>query len=156
MKHNYLYLFFMSMLPLVELRLAVPVSQAMGYPMLPSFLVCMLGNMIPVPLIYLFARSFLAWGENKKVTARVCHYLHAKGEAAGRKLVHKAGRRGAFLALVLFVGIPLPGTGAWTGAFAASILDIGFKTTVAAVFLGVIIAAFLMMAGSALGISLLT
>jgi uncharacterized membrane protein len=156
MLKHYLYLFFISMLPLVELRLAVPVSQALGLPVAPSFIVCMLGNMIPVPLIYFFARKVLTWGSSRKYIGSVCRGLLNKGEKTGRKLTKRAGRFGTFFAIILFVGIPLPGTGAWTGTLAASILDIGFKTTVVAVTIGVIIAAVIMMTGSLLGVSILS
>ena len=76
-----------------------------------------------------------------------------KGEKGGKKLQQKAGR-GLFLALLLFVGIPLPGTGAWTGTLAASILDMDFKSTVAAVMLGVLLAGIIMMVLSFAGVSI--
>ena len=145
----------MSMLPIVELRLAVPVSQAMGLSVFKSFIVCMLGNMVPVPFVYFFARSFLEWGQNRKGIGRICALFLNKGEQAGRRLTEKAGRTGTFLALMLFVGIPLPGPGAWTGTLAASILDMGAKITVAAVTLGIIIAGCIMMAASVFGFSLI-
>ena len=135
------------MVPLIELRGAIPVSQAMQLPVIPSYIICILGNMIPVPIIYLFARKFLEWGQNKKIIGGICRFFLEKGTKAGDKLQSKAGR-GIFLALLLFVGIPLPGTGAWTGTLAASFLNMKFKQTVIAVMLGVLLAGLIMMAGS--------
>ena len=135
------------MVPLIELRGAIPVSQAMQLPIIPSYIICILGNMIPVPIIYLFARKFLEWGQNKKIIGGICRFFLEKGTKAGDKLQSKAGR-GIFLALLLFVGIPLPGTGAWTGTLAASFLNMNFKQTVIAVMLGVLLAGLIMMAGS--------
>ena len=144
---NYLIIFLISMVPLIELRGAIPVSQAMQLPIIPSYIICILGNMIPVPIIYLFARKFLEWGQNKKIIGGICRFFLEKGTKAGDKLQSKAGR-GVFLALLLFVGIPLPGTGAWTGTLAASFLNMKFKQTVIAVMLGVLLAGLIMMAGS--------
>lgn len=144
---NYLIIFLISMVPLIELRGAIPVSQAMQLPVIPSYIICILGNMIPVPIIYLFARKFLEWGQNKKIISGICRFFLEKGTKAGDKLQSKAGR-GIFLALLLFVGIPLPGTGAWTGTLAASFLNMKFKQTVIAVMLGVLLAGLIMMAGS--------
>lgn len=144
---NYLWIFLISMVPLIELRGAIPVSQAMQLPIIQSYIVCIIGNMIPVPIIYLFARKFLEWGQDKKFIGGICRFFIEKGTAAGQKLQSKAGR-GIFFALLLFVGIPIPGTGAWTGTLAASLLDIKFKDTIAAVMLGVLLAGCIMMAGS--------
>lgn len=144
---NYLIIFLISMVPLIELRGAIPISQAMQLPIIPSYIICILGNMIPVPIIYLFARKFLEWGQNKKIIGGICRFFLEKGTKAGDKLQSKAGR-GIFLALLLFVGIPLPGTGAWTGTLAASFLNMKFKQTVIAVMLGVLLAGLIMMAGS--------
>ena len=144
---NYVIIFLISMVPLIELRGAIPVSQAMQLPIVPSYLVSILGNMLPVPIIYVFARKILEWGQDKKIIGGICRFFLNKGTAAGEKLQAKAGR-GIFLALLLFVGIPLPGTGAWTGTLAASLLNMNFKQTVIAVMLGVLLAGCIMMAGS--------
>ena len=153
--NNYLKIFLLSMLPFTELRGAVLYSQYLEMPILPSYLVCALGNIIPMPFIYLFARKILVWGENKKYIGGICHFLHEKGQKAGAKLTEKAGRRGTFLALLLFVGIPIPGTGAWTGTLGASILEMGIKHTFAAVTLGVLLAGAIMMTAGVLGFNLL-
>ena len=144
---KYLWIFFISMVPLIELRGAIPVSQAMQLPIIPSYIVCIVGNMIPVPIIYLFARKFLEWGQDKKYIGGICRFFLVKGTAAGEKMQSKVGR-GLFIALLLFVGIPLPGTGAWTGTLAASLLDMKVRDTVIAVTLGVLLAGLIMMAGS--------
>ena len=119
---KYLILFFISMVPIVELRGAIPYSVVFGLPLIPSYIICVIGNMLPVPFIYLFARKILIWGSDKKGIGRFFRFCLEKGEKGGQKLKEKAGR-GTFVALLLFVGIPLPGTGAWTGTLAASLLD---------------------------------
>ena len=144
---KYLAVFFISMVPLIELRGAIPVSQALGLPIIPSYIVSIIGNMIPVPIIYLFARKFLEWGKDKKFIGKFFTFCLEKGEKGGKKLQQKAGK-GLFVALMLFVGIPLPGTGAWTGTLAASILDMDFKSSILAVILGVLIAGVIMMLAS--------
>ena len=111
MLKNYVYLFFMSMLPMAELRVAVPFSQARDLPVIESLLICMIGNMIPVPFIYLFARKILTWGCERPFIWKPCRFFLSKGEKAGHKLTQKSDR-GVFIALLLFVGIPIPGTGA--------------------------------------------
>lgn len=126
MLKKFFYVFLISMVPLVELRGAIPYSQVMGLPILQSYIVCIIGNMLPVPVIYLFARKVLEWGADKPVIGGFFSFCLEKGEKGGKKLQEKAGR-GLFLALLLFVGIPIPGTGAWTGTLAASILDMDFK-----------------------------
>ena len=120
----------------------------MDLPYLPSLIVCIVGNMLPVPIIYLFARKFLIWGSRQKHIGNFCRKFLEKGEKAGRKIVAATGKGGTFLALMLFVGIPLPGTGAWTGTLAASLLDLGPKTTAAAVSLGVVMAGIIMLVTS--------
>ena len=141
---KYLIVFFVSMIPILELRFAVPFAVGMGLPYIPALIICVLGNMVPVPFIYLFARKFLVWGAGQKHIGSFCQKFLDKGEQAGKKIVSTTGRGGTFLALMLFVGIPIPGTGAWTGTLAASLLDLGPKTTAVAVSLGVIMAGVIM------------
>lgn len=140
---KYMMLFFVSMVPLIELRAAVPMGLGMGLPTLPVFIICVLGNMLPVPFIYFFARKVLIWGSDKKVIGKFFTWCLEKGEKGGKKLQEKAGR-GLFIALMLFVGVPLPGTGAWTGTLAASLLDMDFKQSVLAVMCGVVLAGIIM------------
>ena len=139
MLKSYLLVFFVSMVPLIELRGAIPIGLGMGLPILPTYLVCVVGNMIPVPFIYLFARKFLIWGYHKPLIGPICKFCIVKGEKGGRALEAKAGR-GLVVALLLFVGIPLPGTGAWTGALIAAVLNMRLKRAVPVIFLGVVIA----------------
>ena len=151
---KYFLVFLISMIPLVELRGAIPVAMSMGLDTVTAYVICVIGNMLPVPFIYFFARKVLLWGADKPVVGSFFTFCLEKGEKAGRKLVRTTGRGGLFLALMLFVGIPLPGTGAWTGALGASFLNMGFKTTVVAVSLGVIMAGIIMGTISAFGLHL--
>ena len=143
MLKKYLWVFFISMVPVIELRGAIPVSQGFGLPLLQSYIIAVLGNMLPVPFIYLFARKILVWGADKPVIGKPFTWCLKKGEKDGKALEEKAGN-GLFIALMLFVAIPLPGTGAWTGTLAASILDMKFKQSVIAVMCGVLIAGVIM------------
>lgn len=143
---NYLYIFLIAMVPLIELRGALPVAYAFhtadpNFNLLWSYIIIAIGNMLPMPFIFFFARKVLEWGKDVKVRfiSRFCHWCLEKGEKGGQKLQAKAGR-GLYWALVLFVGIPLPGTGAWTGTLAASFLDMDFKKSVLAVMGGVVLA----------------
>ena len=145
---KYLAVFFISMIPVLELRGAIPIAVGMNLPYLPALITCVIGNMVPVPFIYLFARKFLLWGSRQKHIGNFCNKFLEKGEKAGRKIVAATGRGGTFVALMLFVGIPVPGTGAWTGTLAASLLDLGPKATAAAVSLGVVIAGIIMAVAS--------
>lgn len=145
---NYLIVFLISMVPLIELRGAIPYAVGFGIPLLPAYLIAIIGNMIPVPFIYLFARKILVWGKDKPVIGKFFTFCLEKGEKGGKKLQATAGK-GLFVALMLFVGIPLPGTGAWTGTLAASLLDMDFKSSVLAVLLGVLLAGIIMGAASA-------
>ena len=136
----YLFTFLFSMIPIFELRGAIPYA-VMFHDIHPAlaYVIAVLGNMLPVPFIYLFMRKILLWGKDKKFIGKFFTFCLKKGEKGGQKLQKKGGR-GLFVALMLFVGIPLPITGAWTGTLAASILDMGFKKAMLAVFCGVLIA----------------
>lgn len=146
-----LVVFLVSMVPLIELRGAIPLglSNAFG-PACAGFnqifllyFIAILGNMLPVPLIFFFARKVLLWGTNKKIIGKFFTFCLEKGEKGGKKLQEKAGR-GLYWALFLFVGIPLPGTGAWTGTLAASLLDMDFKKSIIAIMAGVVLAGIIM------------
>lgn len=143
MLSKYLIVFLISMVPIVELRGALPYAVVFQLPLIPSYIICVIGNMLPVPFIYLFARKILVWGADKKYIGKFFSFCLEKGEKGGKKLKEKAGR-GLFLALLLFVGIPLPGTGAWTGTLAASLLDMDFKSSVLAAMGGVLLAGIIM------------
>lgn len=145
---HYLIIFLISMVPLIELRGAIPYAVGFieaGEPLKLwlCYVIAIIGNMLPVPFIYFFARKVLEWGKDKKIIGKFFTFCLEKGHKGGAKLQEKAGK-GLFWALLLFVGIPLPGTGAWTGTLAASILDMGFKKSVVAVMLGVVLAGIIM------------
>ena len=141
---NYIITFLISMIPLVELRGAVPYAISSGIPLWQALLIGVIGNMLPVPIIFFFARHILEWGKEKPIIGNFFTWCLNKGHRGGQKLEEAAGDKGIFWALLLFVGIPLPGTGAWTGTLAASILDWDFKRSVLAVMLGVVLAGLIM------------
>ena len=141
---HYLIIFLVSMVPIIELRGAMVYALGYDLPYIPALITCVVGNMLPVPFIYFFARKFLIWGAKQRYIGKICTFFLEKGERAGQKLVKATGRGGLFVALLLFVGIPLPGTGAWTGTLGASFLNMGFKSTVVSVSLGVVMAGIIM------------
>ena len=140
---KYLIVFFVSMIPIIELRGAIPYAVGFGLQLLPSYIIAIIGNMIPVPFIFLFARKVLVWGSTKKYIGKFFTWCLKKGEKGGEKLKQSAGK-GLYIALLIFVGIPLPGTGAWTGTLAASLLNMDFKKSTLAVMGGVILAGIIM------------
>ena len=140
---KYLIVLLVSMVPLIELRGAIPYAVGFDLPLLPSYIIAIIGNMVVVPIIFFFARKVLIWGSDKKVIGKFFSWCLKKGEKAGEKLKESTGK-GLYWGLFLFVGIPLPGTGAWTGTLAASILDMDFKKSVLAVMGGVILAGIIM------------
>ncbi len=150
---HYILIFFISMVPMIELRVAIPYAigfinagEDLSLPL--CYLIAIVGNMLPVPIIYLFARKVLEWGKDKKIIGGLFTFCLEKGKKGGDKLQAKAGR-GLYFALFLFVGIPIPGTGAWTGTLAASILDMDFKKSAIAVMAGVVLAGIIMGLASA-------
>ena len=147
---KYIIVFIVSMIPIVELRGAIPIAEGFGLNIFLYYPIAILGNMLPVPVIYLFARKVLEFGKDKKIIGKFFTWCIEKGEKGGEKLRKSAGNKGIFFALLLFVGIPLPGTGAWTGTLAASFLKLDFKTSISAVTLGVLLAGIIMSCGSKL------
>lgn len=148
MLRKMLYVFFISMVPIIELRGALPVAVGLDIPVVQAYAICIIGNMLPVPIIFLFARKVLEWGQDKPVIGKFFTWVLQKGEKGGQQLISKAGRS-AYIGLLIFIGIPLPGTGAWTGTLAASILDLDFKKSVLAALGGVLLAGIIMAAVSA-------
>ena len=148
---KYILTFLISMVPIVELRGGIPFGVSMGIKWYYAVPICMIGNMLPVPFIFFFARKILEWGSDKPVIGKFFSWCLKKGHSGGEKLKAKAGK-GMFWALLLFVGIPLPGTGAWTGTLAASLLDLDFKKSILAVTLGVALAATIMTIATLLGV----
>ena len=146
MLKKYIIVFLISMVPLVELRLAIPYAVGVDLPIVPSIIIAVVGNMLPVPFIFFFARKVLEWGQDKKLIGGFCRWCISKGVKGSDKLQKKG--TGLYIALLLFVGIPLPGTGAWTGTLTASFLNMDFKKSVAAVMGGVLLAGAIMLAAS--------
>ena len=144
-----LVVLIISMIPLVELRGAIPVAIGMdlGLPEWAVLIIATIGNIIPIPIIYFFARKVLEWGSKKKwkPLQQFCNFCLKKGKKGGEKLLKKAGNYGTYFALFLFVAIPIPGTGAWTGTLAASILNLDFKKTMFAIIAGVLTAGIIML-----------
>lgn len=153
---NYIITFLIGMVPLIELRGAVPYAIATGIPMWQALIIGVIANMLPVPIIFFFARRVLEWGANKPVIGGFFTWCLKKGHKGGKKLADTAGDKGIFIALLIFVGIPIPGTGAWTGTLAASILDWDFKRSITAVMLGVILAGLIMVTLTVLGLGALS
>ncbi len=145
---KYLLVFFVSMVPIIELRGAIPIAETLKLDIFLYYPIAIIGNMLPVPVIYLFARKVLEWGKDKKLIGSFFTWCLEKGQKGGEKLKETAGNQGIFFALLIFVGIPLPGTGAWTGTLAASFLNLDFKTSITAVTLGVLLAGIIMSLGS--------
>ena len=152
---KYIFTFLLSMVPLLELRGAIPLGRGLGVSLRDAVIISMIGNMVPMPIIFFFARRVLEWGADNPVIGKFFSWCLEKGHKGGQKLKEKAGSKGMFWALLLFVGIPLPGTGAWTGTLAASMLDLDFKKSVLAVVLGVALAAVIITTLTALGFNIL-
>ena len=156
MLKSYLLTFLIAMVPIVELRGAIPYGTLIcdpPVPLLQAYIIAIVGNLLPAPFIFLFAHRFLIWGSEKPVIGGICSWFLGKGHRAGEKLMAKS-RRGLYLALLLFVGIPIPGTGAWAGTLAASILDMDFKKSILFVGLGLILSGIIMASLSAVGINI--
>ncbi len=136
---NYVYIFIVSMIPIIELRGAIPLAMAVNMPLIPSFIVSIIGNLIPVPFILLFIKAMCRWMKTRKHLKKIPLFLERKVEKNKEK-VTKYGKWGLFL----FVAIPLPGTGAWTGALIASFLNFKNKDSFIAIAGGVITAGIIM------------
>ena len=141
---KYLIVFFVSMVPIVELRGAIPIAEGLGLNIFLYYPIAIIGNMLPVPIIYLFARKVLEWGKDKKIIGKFFTWCLEKGEKGGEKLKKSAGNNGIFWALLIFVGIPLPGTGAWTGSLLAVMLGMNKKKSFLFILIGVLMAAVIM------------
>lgn len=146
---NYIYILLIAMVPIIELRGALPIAYGIhsanpDFNIVLSYIIIAIGNMIPVPFIFFFARRVLEWGKSTNISLvnRFSNWCLEKGNKGGQKLQAKAGRS-LYWALLLFVGIPLPGTGAWTGTLAASFLDMDFKKSVLAVVGGIALASII-------------
>lgn len=127
-----------SATPLIELRGAIPYGAAIGVPFWENLILCMVGNMIPIPFIILFIRKIFDWMRARKILERQITWLE-------QRVLRKSGvvKKYELIGLIIFVAIPLPGTGAWSGALLAALLDIRLRSAVPAILIGVIIAGFL-------------
>ncbi len=131
--------FLISMLPIVELRGGLPVASAMGIPFSKGIVICMLGNLLPIPFILLLIIPIFKWMKSTKLFRPTVEKLEAKSLGKSEKI-----QKYQFWGLLIFVGIPLPGTGAWTGALIAALLGIKFKKAILAIILGVFLAGAIM------------
>lgn len=136
---NILRVFLLSMVPVIELRGAIPLGVGLGMPWVETFIICVIGNMIPVPFIMLFFRHILCWMKRVKHLDKIALWLEKKAGKGSVKIMKYAS-----LGLMLFVAIPLPGTGAWTGAAAAALMNMRMRYAIPMIFLGVVIAGFIM------------
>ena len=140
---NCLWVFFISMLPIIELRGAIPVGAALGLPIWLNYLLCVVGNFLPVPFILLFIGKILNWMKGVKHLDKIALWLEAKAQKHSAKVM-----RGVAVGLFLFVAIPLPGTGAWTGSLVAALFKMRKRYALPAVLCGVLAAGVIMTLGS--------
>lgn len=127
--------FIISMIPILECRGGLVAAALLKVPIVQAVPLCILGNLLPIPVILLFLKRVFQWMKRFKLTAGLVQRLERRGQSRSQNF-----ERGAFVSLLLFVGIPLPGTGAWTGALIASLLDMKIKPAFIAILLGVLLA----------------
>ena len=148
---NYLWVFFLSMVPVLELRAAIPVGATLGLEWVANYLICVIGNMTPVPFILLFIRHVLEWMKKVPHLNKIAIWVENKAQKNTPKV-----QKYASLGLLIFVALPLPGTGAWTGALVAAMLDMRMKYAIPSIFCGVLIAGLIMSLASYGLVSFLT
>ena len=143
MLQQYLFAAFISMVPIIELRGALPYAIAVGIPVIPAYILCIVANMVPVPFLLLFGRKILDWLKSVPLFSKPAHWYE-------EKLVKKAEKINSYAkwGLFLLVAIPLPGTGAWTGVLAATFLNMKPRQALPMIFLGVLTAGIIMVIGS--------
>lgn len=132
--------FIISLLPILELRGGLLAASFLGLDALPSYIITIVGNLLPIPFILLFINKILDWMRNSKHFSKIANWLDSKVEKH-KSSIEKYG----FWGLVLFVGVPLPGTGAWTGSLIASVLGMDRKKSFLAIILGIVMASIIMM-----------
>ena len=148
---NYLWVFFLSMVPVLELRAAIPIGATLGLEWVANYLICVIGTMIPVPIILLFVRHVLEWMKKIPRLDKIALWVENKAQKNTPKV-----QKYASLGLLIFVALPLPGTGAWTGALVAAMLDMRMKYAIPSIFCGVLIAGLIMSLASYGLVSFLT
>ena len=136
---KYLLAFLISMVPIVELRGAMPIAMGMGIPFVPALVTCVIGNMLPVPIILLFVAVVLNFMKKIRHLDKIAYWVEEKAEKHKDKVT-----KYATWGLFLFVAVPLPGTGAWTGSLVAALIDMKFGKAILAVLLGVLSAGVIM------------
>ena len=139
------YVAFISMLPLIELRGAIPVGMTLGLSTIVTYIIAVIGNILPIPFILWFSRPIMAWLKKTKLLRPIAEKLEKKTEANRDKIM----KYSAF-GLFIFVAIPLPGTGAWSGALAAALLDMRFKYAFPSIVAGVMTAGLIMCFGTSI------
>ena len=128
--------FLISMVPVIELRGAIPFALARGVPVIPAVCAAMLGNLLPVPFILLFIRKILEWMKKRGgMLRKIARWVERHGAKRTTKV-----QNAVFWGLVAFVGVPLPGTGAWTGSLIAAMLELSLRRALPAIALGVLLA----------------
>lgn len=132
-------IFILSLLPIIELRGGLIAATLLGVSFFKAFIICFIGNILPVPFILWFIRKILDWMRNVKIFKKIVKWIDRKVENK-KSQIEKYG----FFGIVLFVGIPLPGTGAWTGSLIAAMLDMDKKKSFIAVLIGVLVAGIIM------------
>lgn len=130
-----IYTFLLSMVPVIELRGAIPLGVGLGLPWYINYIVCVVGNFLPVPFILLFIRAVLNWMKKVPKLDKIALWLEERAAKNSDKV-----SKYATWGLMLFVAIPLPGTGAWTGALVAALMEMRLKHSLLSVFFGVVIA----------------
>ena len=131
--------FLLSMVPIVELRGAIPLGAALGLPWYINYIICVIGNFLPVPFILLFIRSVLNFMKKVPKLDKIALWLEARAAKNSDKV-----SRDATLGLFVFVALPLPGTGTWTGSLVAALMEMRLKHSLLSVFCGVIVAGVLL------------
>lgn len=160
---KFIWAFLISTVPLIELRGAIVFTAAQGLPLVASYIVCVVGNILPVPFILLLIRFVLDFMKKKSIFPRLVTWLERKALDGRRRIVKGDGGEegvpsevdsaprlswGALVGLFLFVAIPLPGTGAWTGSLVAALFRMNRVASFFAIFLGVLVAGVLMSLGA--------
>ena len=133
------FVFFVSMVPFIELRGGLPIASMLGIPIVKANILCIVGNLVPIPFILLFIKKIFLFMKNHNILKSLVEKLEARAERKSEGV-----EKGEFIFLVLFVGIPIPGTGAWMGSLIAALLEFKLSRAVIAILLGVLMAAVIM------------